>query len=250
MMHRPRASTANRNGFTLIELLVVIAIIGVLVALLLPAVQQARAAARRAQCKNNLKQLGLAAHNFEGTFKELPLAYTDTTKFGANNWAAFILPYLDQQTIYNQYDLKTDWWRDPNRPLVANQLVIFKCPSTPNGNRMQDKPEATPPNKTGACGDYFAPAGVHKDINLVLPALEQINTAADLRGAICWFSATNSRNVLADIRDGTSNTILFGECAGREDVWRRATMTAVNFTSVPKVRARGGAWAVLTKIRG
>src|SRR4051812_30780712 len=94
--------TRARSGFTLIELLVVIAIIAVLIALLLPAVQQARSAARRTQCKNNMKQLGLACHNFEGTFKVLPMTYTATVtspvQVGQQSWAPGLLPYLDQAT--------------------------------------------------------------------------------------------------------------------------------------------------------
>jgi prepilin-type N-terminal cleavage/methylation domain-containing protein/prepilin-type processing-associated H-X9-DG protein len=233
----------RRLGFTLVELLVVIAIIGVLVALLLPAVQAARESARRSQCANNLKQLGLAAHNFEGTKNELPLAYTNTTLPGKNNRVPFLLPYLEQQNLMNGYDLTINWWVNPNRPLVALRLPVMQCPSTPDPNRIQDKPETTPPNKTGACGDYFTPAGVHPDINLVLPTADQINTTSDLRGVICWYNTTNQKNTLASILDGTSNSIMIGECAGREDVWRRRTKTPVNFTSSPKVRARGGAWA-------
>jgi prepilin-type N-terminal cleavage/methylation domain-containing protein/prepilin-type processing-associated H-X9-DG protein len=231
------------QGFTLVELLVVIAIIGVLVALLLPAVQAAREAARRSQCQNHLKQIGLAAHNFEAARKELPLAYTNQSLPGKNNWVPFVLPYMEQQNLANGYELTIDWWVNPNRPLVALRLPVLQCPSTPDPNRIQDKPETTPPNKTGAVGDYFTPAGVHPDINLVLPTADQINTATDLRGVICWHSATNVQNTLASILDGTSNSIMAGECAGREDVWRRRIKTPVNFTSTPKVRARGGAWA-------
>jgi prepilin-type processing-associated H-X9-DG protein/prepilin-type N-terminal cleavage/methylation domain-containing protein len=233
----------KRLAFTLVELLVVIAIIGVLVALLLPAVQAAREAARRSQCSNNLKQLGLAAHNFEGVHKELPLAYTNTTLPGKNNWVPFLLPYLEQQNLINGYDLKIDWWVNPNRQLVALRLPVMQCPSTPDPSRIQDKPETTPPNKTGSCGDYFTPAGVHPDINLVLSSADQMTTTSDLRGVICWWSATNHMNTLASILDGTSNSIMIGECAGREDVYRKRLKSPVNFTSAPKVRARGGAWA-------
>jgi prepilin-type N-terminal cleavage/methylation domain-containing protein/prepilin-type processing-associated H-X9-DG protein len=231
-----------RSGFTLVELLVVIAIIGILVALLLPAVQAAREAARRAQCQNHLKQISLAFHNFESAMKKLPLAYTDTTANGANNWMPFLLPYIEQQNLVQSYDVNVDWWRAPNRAIVAEQLKIVQCPSTPQPNRIQDKPEASPPNKTGACGDFFTPAGVHADINLSLPAGKQFNPAGDLRGAICWFSATNMSNRFADVTDGTSNTVLLGECAGREDVYRGRTKYPVNYTG-PKIRARGGAWA-------
>ncbi|MFN0056393.1 MAG: DUF1559 domain-containing protein, partial [Planctomycetales bacterium] len=238
-----RTIPSRRRGFTLIELLVVIAIIGVLTALLLPAVQQARSAARRTQCQNNLRQFGVAFQNFEATRRELPLAIANPARFGTNNWAAFLLPHLDLQTLYGEYDLKVDWWREPNRSLVATQLPVFNCPSTPDNRRMQDKPEVVPPNKTGACGDYFTPSGVHLDINLVLPASQQFSSTGDLRGAIVPYSVKNNRILMAEIRDGASQTILLGECAGREDVWRRRTKFAVNFTSVPKVRARGGAWA-------
>lgn len=231
------------RGFTLVELLVVIAIIGVLVGLLLPAVQAAREAARRAQCQNHLKQLGLAFHNFELGRLELPLAYTNQSLPGRNNWAPFVLPYLEQKNLADGYDLNADWWVAPNRALVAHRIKVLQCPASPFPNRIQDKPETTPPNKTGACGDYFAPAGVHPDINLVLPMADQVSTGNDLRGVICWYSATNTRNRFAEVSDGTSNSIMLGECAGREDVWRRRKQTLNNFNSTPKVRARGGAWA-------
>jgi prepilin-type N-terminal cleavage/methylation domain-containing protein/prepilin-type processing-associated H-X9-DG protein len=233
----------RRLAFTLIELLVVIAIIGILVALLLPAIQAARESARRSQCQNNLKQFGIAALNFELIGNALPLAYTDQTLPGKNNWAPFILPYIEQGNLAAGYNLTLDWWVDPNRALVAQHLKLFRCASTSDPIRIQNKPEATPPNKTGACGDYLTPAGVHPDINLVLPSSEQIDITSDLRGVICWHSATNQRNTLAAIIDGTSNTIMFGECAGREDVWRRGRKFGNDYSSTPKVRARGGAWA-------
>jgi len=230
-------------GFTLVELLVVIAIIGVLVALLLPAVQSAREAARRSQCSNNLKQIALAFHNFEDAMKELPLAYTDPNKPGKNNWAPFVLPYLEQQNLVAGYDTKIDWWVEPNRSLVQIHLPVFLCASTPNPKRIQDKPETTPPNKTGACGDYFTPTGVHLDINNSLPASEQISSTADLRGVIMWWDTNNTNNRFASVTDGTSNSIMIGECAGREDVYRGRTRYGVDYTGNPKIRARGGAWA-------
>src|SRR5258708_37671350 len=97
--------TKRRTGFTLIELLVVIAIIGVLIALLLPAVQQAREAARRSQCKNNLKQIGLALHNYESSLQTFPpnLVPGGSYKYSAGNWGvlAYLSPYLEQTAIYN-----------------------------------------------------------------------------------------------------------------------------------------------------
>lgn len=240
MMHFPRST---RRAFTLIELLVVIAIIGILVALLLPAVQFARESSRRTQCVNNQRQLGLAFHHFHDVNKQFPLAFTNPAAGSQNNWAPFILPYLEQQNTTQGYDLTVDWWREPNRTIAQRRLPLLQCNSTPNPLRIQDKPEASPPNKTGAVGDYFTPAGVHPDINLSLPAYSQISTTFDLRGVICWYNATNTVNSLALVNDGTSNTIMLGECAGREDVWRKRNVTAVNYIGPPKVRARGGAWA-------
>jgi prepilin-type N-terminal cleavage/methylation domain-containing protein/prepilin-type processing-associated H-X9-DG protein len=231
------------RGFTLVELLVVIAIIGILISLLLPAVQAARESARRSECMNNLKQLTLGFHNHENTFKQFPLAYSNPSLPGWNNWVPFILPYVEQKNLIEGYDLKVDWWKEPNRTRVAVQLPLLQCPSTAEPNRIQDKPETTPPNKTGACGDYFTPSGVHTDINQVLPDEQDFADGSELRGVICWYTDKNPMNRLADIVDGTSNSIMIGECAGREDVWRRGIKTPNDFTTAPKVRARGGAWA-------
>lgn len=238
-----RIVRSRSRGFTLIELLVVIAIIGVLVALLLPAVQFAREASRRAHCLNNLKQLGIAFHTMHDATRKLPLAYTNPAAGGQNNWAPFLLPYLEQQDIVQGYDVNVDWWREPNRTIAQRRLPLLQCTSTPKPFRIQDKPEASPPNKTGAVGDYFTPTGVHPDINLSLPAAAQISTGQDLRGVICWFSAMNPSNTLAEVTDGTSNSIMVGECAGREDVWRKRNFFGVDYLGAVKIRARGGAWA-------
>lgn len=233
------------SAFTLIELLVVIAIIGLMVALLLPAIQAAREAGRHVQCQNNLKQLGVAFLNYEQAKKEFPLAYTKplAPARGTNNWAPYVLPYLEENSLLAGYNLNEDWWREPNRTLVQTFLPIFICPSTPDPHRIQDKPETSPPNKTGACGDYFTPAGVHLDINLVLSAAEQFSATDELRGVICWPTDKNLHNRIANITDGTSHSIMLGECAGREDVWRGRQQFTVDYTGTPRVRARGGAWA-------
>jgi prepilin-type N-terminal cleavage/methylation domain-containing protein/prepilin-type processing-associated H-X9-DG protein len=240
------ADGVRHRGFTLVELLVVIAIIGVLVALLLPAVQAAREAARRAQCNNNLKQLGLAFLNYESAHSAFPFPtypVASSSSLGRNNWAPHVLRYLEQGNVVAGYDLDVDWWKEPNRTIVQNPLSILLCPSTPDQWRMQDKPESSPPNKTGACGDYVLPTGVHPDLNLILSTAEQFPDGADLQGAIAEGSDTNTSNEIKHITDGTSNTILLGECAGREDVWRGRDFFAVDYTGSPRVRARGGAWA-------
>ena len=122
------------RGFTLIELLVVIAIIAVLIALLLPAVQQAREAARRSQCKNNLKQLGLALHNYHDTSSIFPISYQSNggwneTTSKSVSWLYGILPYIDQAPLFNSADTKQVWSATINQPLTKQVLPVFLCPS-------------------------------------------------------------------------------------------------------------------------
>jgi len=125
----------KRGGFTLIELLVVIAIIAILIALLLPAVQQAREAARQTQCKNNLKQLGLALHNYHDVFKTFPSSAIWGVRLTANpdtygpyhhTWLTALLPYFDQQTLYNQVNYNIPAWGQPH---LLQQLAVLSCPS-------------------------------------------------------------------------------------------------------------------------
>lgn len=249
----PAVRPSAGRGFTLVELLVVIAIIGVLIALLLPAVQAAREAARRAQCLNNLKQIALAMHNHDNTYRMLP--YSKRDSLPQRSWAPDLLPFLEQANMVSDanYNLDENWWRSmssgspsvpiPNAATVRKHLAVFICPSTPNPERLQNKTE-TPPeeNKVGACGDYFVPEGVNVAINNELPAAEQFPASADLKGALRKYPEENS---FAAFTDGTSNTILLAECAGREDLWRgRTRKPALADKSQPDcARSRGGAWA-------
>jgi prepilin-type N-terminal cleavage/methylation domain-containing protein/prepilin-type processing-associated H-X9-DG protein len=241
------------GAFTLIELLVVIAIIGLLLAILLPAVQASREAARRMSCSNNLKQLALAMHHHDSTFRMLP--YSKRDAMPQRSWAPDLLPFLEQANVVSEghYDLTQNWWRSttydspprpiPNAATVRTQLAVFICPSTPDPKRIQNKSERPPEqNKVGACGDYFVTEGVNIAINNELPAAERFPVAADLRGALRKYP---EQNTFAKIKDGTTHTILVAECAGREDVWRGRQWTAANADrSLPNcARARGGAWA-------
>ena len=122
-----------RRAFTLIELLVVIAIIAVLIALLLPAVQQAREAARRTQCRNNMHQLGLALHNYHDAHGTFPFGYIPRLGSQGSTWGGMILPFVDETAIYNalNFDLPMDDPSRANRTAVAQTLEQFLCPSDP-----------------------------------------------------------------------------------------------------------------------
>ena len=243
--HRDR----SQRAFTLVELLVVIAVIGVLLGLLLPAVQASREASRRSKCSNNLKQLALGILSYESVRMKLPLGYTNpagSTKW--HSWVPFVMPFLEESAKMKQYDFSVEWWKSPNREISMTPLRVMQCPSTPALDRIADKPESSPPNKTGFCADYFGMAGVNKEINNALSGAEQFTfNSSDaspliLRGPLFWYATDNPFNSLEQVTDGQSRTILIGECAGREDVWRIGKMTPVNYTSSPASRARGGAW--------
>ena len=126
------AKKRQLSGFTLIELLVVIAIIGTLVALLLPAVQAARAAAARASCVSRLKQIGLALANFEQIQQYLPAdaigPFNDGSPY-SHGWMTFILPNLEQGTMYNQYNMGANWYDPINQTVVQTQILTYLCPS-------------------------------------------------------------------------------------------------------------------------
>lgn len=299
-------SSRKRSAFTLVELLVVIAIIGVLIALLLPAIQSAREAARRSSCQNNLKQLVLAFHNFESANTHLPFSKRVESDGAARSWAPDLLPFLEQENLVGDasYDLNQDWWRihseyveDPANPgsfipdpaggpvpngiTVQKFVDVFMCPSTPVQERTQFKDDGPVGHKIGACGDYFTPEGVHSQILNELPPLENMPLGSSFPGFPAGTAASSNVVIsgvlqpfgagtlpawattiegdprvaivsgrakypsLSGVTDGTSNTILIGESAGREDIWRGRKMTPANATrGIPScARARGGAWA-------
>ena len=210
----------GRGGFTLIELLVVIAIIGVLVALLLPAVQQAREAARRTQCRNNLKQLGLAFHNFHDVNLALPpLQIADQWA----TWAALILPGLEQGTSAAQWDYKLRYHHQPET--AGADFPVFHCPSRPSqdrgntGNSRSISCTSTlpgPPTEVGPPGwsDYGVCWGTVRYSNdgAIKAANDIITNAPRNPGASeCIHRGWKYASRFRDITDGTTNTVMVGE---------------------------------------
>ncbi|MGH7442271.1 MAG: DUF1559 domain-containing protein, partial [bacterium] len=230
----------RRLAFTLIELLVVIAIIAILIGLLLPAVQKVREAANRAQCINNLKQLGLAAQNHADTMSGLPYCPYNPTATGAvawvgtkpwtqtHGWTVEILPYIEQQNVYNIYKLNAVWTGAANKPAIAAQIKVFVCPSAPGSS-----PAARYIGNNRGPLDYIA----HHVLSAAAKPYVGFVVHADPTGI--GPLGENIRRRITDITDGTSNTILLAECAGRNQHWtmgRYVGQSADNGT-------QSGAWA-------
>ncbi|MEX0794763.1 MAG: DUF1559 domain-containing protein [Pirellulaceae bacterium] len=201
----------SRLGFTLVELLVVIAIIGVLVALLLPAVQQAREAARRMQCSNNLKQMGLACHNYLDTHQSYfpPGSFYHASKKGSHSFAVAILPFLEQNALYELYDFSIDPLAEGNKNVRWAQVDAFFCPSF-NGDPTNTSEALF---SDGSLMTYQGIAGVFYNV----PALDNGVTDAG-PGKIPSngvFRYDGPRRA-AEIVDGLSNTIMIGEFVHRD----------------------------------
>ena len=241
--------TAPGRGFTLIELLVAIAIIAILIGLLLPAVQKVRGAAARTQCANNLKQLGLAAHNYHGTHGRFPPgavgpltpAFPQYLHLKHHGLGAYLLGYVEQAVLAERYRWDVSWFDVPNQPVVNVQLKVWECPSARAG-RVQDGslPTVTPPpftpfNGTAACGDYAGMSVV--DSGLARAGLiDPPGGPLDDRGHFEGVFAVNASRRLEDVSDGPAQTILIAECAGRPQLWRAGR-------EVPNLWLSGGPWA-------
>jgi prepilin-type N-terminal cleavage/methylation domain-containing protein len=223
MTRRPRHCPP---AFTLIELLVVIAIIAVLIGLLLPAVQKVREAAARSQCQNNLKQIGLAYHNYHSANQIFPSAGSNsqTAPFG---WGLPILTYIEQDNLFKMYTLgapfATGVGGPPNNQTVSSTpLKTFTCPSNPLGT-------TTPytytlvffgsftATWTAAASDYGPIAGVDSGL---------ATYAGIPTGNLAGVLQPDNNIKITDIKDGTSNTILIAEIAGRPNLWRAGVMSS------------------------
>ncbi|MGE3316952.1 MAG: DUF1559 domain-containing protein, partial [Planctomycetaceae bacterium] len=260
MMRESQPKVRRHRGFTLIELLVVMAIIAVLIALLLPAVQQAREAARRSQCKNNLKQLALALHNYHETFNTFPmncwLAIRATTGsiFNGHSWMTQVLPFAEQGTLFNSINFNNGFDSTvevpPNPAGTTNQthfsqiLNVQTCPSkaTPYED-LVIKTGTIPPNAfaagippaamtwQGANGDYSPIAGVRGDFSNYAYSNGDPSASGDRSGGMgSWIVAVeppfealeenDQKARIGDIIDGTQQTILLAEQPARMHVWR------------------------------
>ena len=253
-----QASSPRNRGFTLIELLVVIAIIAVLIALLLPAVQQAREAARRTQCKNNLKQIGLGMHNYESSYGRFPLpVFSSAMNFSGGGfsgaplgtagvltttvWSLAILPQIDQGNAFNLYNSNLSAYDAKNTAAVQTVINAYLCPSAPRTSNTitYTNPYLVGTATTAAVGltnagaiDYISTTEVQPSFTDLIDSVSGTTIpdgnwqgwasgGISIAGATPPPASTYAPNGgrIADISDGLSNTTMVGELAGRNALY-------------------------------
>ncbi|MHC5542775.1 DUF1559 family PulG-like putative transporter [Singulisphaera rosea] len=248
-----KPTRTRHEGFTLIELLVVIAIIAVLIALLLPAVQSAREAARRAQCINNLKQIGLAFHNYVDTNNMLPASCEGVSRpnleqFGG--WGIRIMSQLEQRALYDAYNFQWGFHMPTNQTVTRTVVAVYLCPSSTRSSNptsglvrfTNGSTSVSDPTLDGASSDYFT-ARSYIDLWNVPTLVEHV-------GAIDQTLYTP----FSKITDGLSNTLLAYECAGKPDYWRNGKLVASYSAGSTAIRtnAKGyshGVWTGFMNMR-
>ena len=204
-------------GFSLVEMLVVVAIIGGLIVLLLPGVQAVRETARRTQCANQLRQIGIGFHSHHAARDCFP----NNTSVGTirHHWCAQILPYLDENPLASSYDYKVRFDDAVNRPAVQTPLGFMNCPSTPGGPRQHPRFRTTSPTWSASAADYAASDGPSATLWNAPPVVSfprPGNWEGFLKGATV--PGAKGRRI-RDVTDGTSKSIAVFESAGRPQVW-------------------------------
>ena len=263
-----RCAKSNRKAFTLVELLVVITIIAMLIALLLPSIQSAREAARNVNCQNNLKQLGLAALNYERTHGGLPPASifppyltnsssssTTSTSSASSlsdsdrvGWVWLVLPYLEQSNLSDQYHFDRVWFDPSLQPLVTTRLSVMECPSDPVAGNIFNGSDTDPTSNStvnfqAAAGDYFATVSLNSNVSQLGWTPRANETYTSVNGQVYDYQGAlqdDQMTKMSRITDGTSNTIMFSEMSGRP----QAYMTGRVLNSNVATKTYGfGAWA-------
>lgn len=222
--------TRARGAFTLIELLVVIAIIAILIGLLLPAVQKVRESAARTRCQNNLKQMGLGLQNYQsqtgyfppgairspatGALSPFYQRFGITTNNVTHSWGTLLLPYIEQDNLYRQYNINADWASAANQAVRETQVSTYVCPSTPGGNSRF----CINGTIRSAAGDY----GANNAYSSALEGAGLADVCVNRNGVL----QVNAAWSIPEIRDGTSNTLVISECAGRPDAYENGKMVS------------------------